>query len=176
MSPMQRDLLDRFRWVDGHADIWRLFADGAFFPRLAAALADPFRSIGVTHVAGIEARGFLLGGVVAVELAAGFVAIRKEGGLFPGGLCSRATPPDYRGRTRRLLLQRHALGAGDRVLLVDDWSETGAQALTARALVEAAGATFLGLSVIVDELPAAVRGRFPAFSALVPAAALGPSG
>ena len=78
------DLLARFRWIDGHADVWRLFYDRDFFPSLVAALADPFRHLGITKVAGIEARGFILGAAVALELRAGFVAIRKEGGIFPG--------------------------------------------------------------------------------------------
>ena len=58
---LTNDLLERIPWVGGHADVWRTFSDERFFPRLVAALADPYRAEGVTKVAGIEARGFILG-------------------------------------------------------------------------------------------------------------------
>jgi len=162
--------------VDGHADVWRLFSDGDLFSLLVRCLADPFRAAAITKVVGIEARGFILGGAVANELGSGFVAIRKQGGLLPGEKLVRPTPPDYRHRTSKLRLQRQSLATDDRVLLVDDWVETGSQALTARALVEEAGAEFVGASVIVDELPVDVRPQLGTFSALVGRASLGPSG
>jgi adenine phosphoribosyltransferase len=68
------ELIARIPWVGGHADVWRAFSDEQFFPRLAAALADPYRARGVTKVAGIEARGFILGAAVAIELSPGFVS------------------------------------------------------------------------------------------------------
>ncbi|MDX6435956.1 MAG: adenine phosphoribosyltransferase [Gaiellaceae bacterium] len=169
------ELLTRFRWVDGHADIWRLFVDGEFFARMIAALADPFRPGAITKVAGIEARGFIVGGAVAGELHAGFVAIRKEGGLFPGEKLRQETLPDYRGNATTLQLQRSSLGPDDRVLLVDDWFETGSQALTAKSLIGAAGAVFVGASVIVDQLDPEIRPLLGQFSALVHSDALGPS-
>jgi adenine phosphoribosyltransferase len=172
---LTEELLARFRWVDGHADIWRLFRDGEFFASLVAALADPFRDAGITKVAGIEARGFILGAGVALELRAGFVAIRKEGGLFPGEILTRETLLDYRKHATRLRLQAHSLSPNDLVLLVDDWFETGSQAMTARSLIEDAGAGFAGVSVIVDQLDADVRSSLGRFSALILSDALGPS-
>jgi adenine phosphoribosyltransferase len=166
------DLLGRFRWVEGHADIWRLFHDQPFFSRLAAALADPFRRDEIGKVAGIEARGFILGAAVALELRSGFVAVRKQAGLFPGEKLVRVTPPDYRQAETRLRVQRQSLSSGDRVLLVDDWLETGSQASTAKALIEEAGAELVGVSVIVDQLPPEERARFPRLSALLPYEAL----
>jgi adenine phosphoribosyltransferase len=70
-------------WVDGHADVWRLFANSALFGRCVEALVEPYREDGVTHVAGVEARGFLLGGAAAAALGVGFVAIRKAAGRRP---------------------------------------------------------------------------------------------
>jgi hypothetical protein len=58
------------------------------------------------------------------------------------------------------------------VLLVDEWCETGSQAMTARSLVEDAGSTFVGTSVIVDQLAAGLHGRLSRFEALVPYGAL----
>jgi len=77
-------VLGRFRWIDGHADVWHVFRDPIAFRTVVQALADPYRAAGVTAVAGVESRGFLLGGAVAMELGVGFVAIRKAGALFPG--------------------------------------------------------------------------------------------
>ena len=172
MGDVRRDLLDRFRWVNGHADIWRLFYQGDFFARLGAALADPFRGEAITKVAGIEARGCILGSAVALELRAGFVAIRKSDGLFPGEKLSGLTPTDHRGVETRLRLQRESISQGDRVLLVDDWFETGSQALTAVALIEEAGGELTGASVIVDQLPAGTGDRFGRYCSLLSHSAL----
>jgi len=97
-------------------------------------------------------RGFLLGGAAAVELGVGFVPIRKAGGLFPGAKVTRATAPDYRGVVNTLRLQRSALAPGDRVVLVDDWIQTGSQVRAVHALIAECGAELVGCSVIVDEL------------------------
>jgi len=176
VSGLRERLLERIAWVDGHADVWRTFWDAEFFPQLVAALADPLRARGLDRVAGIEGRGFILGAPVAVELGAGFVAIRKDAGLFPGHKLTRVTPPDYRGNTTTLRLQAGSVTPGDRVALVDDWFETGSQALTARALLGQAGAVFVGASVIVDQLADDVREAIGGVSALIPAAALGDGG
>jgi adenine phosphoribosyltransferase len=166
------ELVSRFRWIDGHADLWPLFADATLLPRIVAGLAEPFRREAISKVAGVESRGFILGTGVALELGCGFVAIRKSHGLLPGRKLSRLTPADYRGVETELRVQRRALDSTDRVLLVDDWCETGSQAMTARSLVEDAGSTFVGTSVIVDQLAAGLHGRLSRFEALVPYGAL----
>ena len=76
--------LERFRWVGGHADVVGLFGDGVFLAQAAEALAMPFQAAGVTRVAGVEARGFILGTAVALDLGVGFVPIRKQGAIHPG--------------------------------------------------------------------------------------------
>jgi adenine phosphoribosyltransferase len=172
---LREELLERIPWVDGHADVWRAFSDERFFPRLVAGLADPYRAEAITKVAGIEARGFILAAAVAVELAAGFVAIRKDAGLFPGEKITRVSEPDYRGNRSTLRLQVESLKPGDRVLLVDDWVETGSQALAAKAMIEETGAVFVAASVIVDQLSDRGRAGLGPFTALMPFGALGPS-
>jgi adenine phosphoribosyltransferase len=171
---LRDELIDRFAWVDGHADIWRLFSDGELLRRIASALAEPFPD--VTKIAGIESRGFILGSAVAVELGVGFAAIRKPGGLFPGPKATRRTGPDYRSSEHLLSIQREAVGRGDRVLVVDDWAEVGAQAVAARELIEDCGASFAGLAIVVDQLEDAARERLGSVHALVTADELGPSG
>ena len=174
MNAIRDRILSRFAWIDGHADVWRLFADGQLFAEIVASLAGPFQGH-ATRVAGIESRGFLLGAAVAVHLRVGFVAIRKEHGLFPGAKIERRTLRDYRGHESLLRLQRRAVEPGDRVLVVDDWVELGSQALAAKALLEDAGAALAGVSVIVDDTTDEVRQQLRPFAALVAADELGPS-
>ncbi|WP_409185793.1 phosphoribosyltransferase family protein [Amycolatopsis sp. VS8301801F10] len=162
-------LLERFRWTGGHADLWPVFRDGEAFAEVVKALAEPFRDAGVTAVCGIESRGFLLGGAVALELGVGFAAVRKAAGLFPGEKLTRETDPDYRGFRHVLRMQRSALSPGDRVLLVDDWIETGSQALAVRDLVTEAGAELAGCAVLVDQLAPALRSRLGRLHALLAA-------
>jgi adenine phosphoribosyltransferase len=145
------------QYFDGHSDTLGLFADAAFLRRAGAALAKPFRAFRVDKVAGIEARGFVLATAVALELDAGFVAIRKPGSVHPGPKAKLEGPPDWRGQETRLQVQRHVVGAGERVLVVDDWAETGSKALTTRQLIELCGGHYVGLSLLVDQLPAHVR-------------------
>jgi adenine phosphoribosyltransferase len=152
-AELNRDaLLSRFAWIGGHADVWRWFDDADTLHAIAAALVDPFRGR-ATKVAGIEARAFILGTACAIELGVGFVPIRKGGGILPGPKAVVETSADYRGGPQTLRLQRAALTDGDRVLLVDDWIETGSQAAGASTVVEECGATFLGVAAIVDQLP-----------------------
>jgi adenine phosphoribosyltransferase len=165
-------LLSQFSWVGGHADVWRWFDDAETVRSLAAALVGPFRG-SATKVAGIESRGFILGAACALELDVGFVPIRKAGGILPGPKAVVETSADYRGGHQTLRLQRAALASGDRVLLVDDWIETGSQAAGARALVEECGATFLGVAAIVDQLPLDGRERLLHVHTLLPKALLG---
>ena len=168
-------VLERFRWVQGHADVWRVFTDAEGLAAVVTELAAPWQDAEVTHVAGIESRGFLLGGAVAVRLGAGFVAIRKNGtGLLPGPKVTATADEDYRGNRHELRMQS-VLTASDRVLLVDDWAERGSQALAARELVGRCGARFLGCSLMVDMLTASTRARLGTVTAVVEADELGPS-
>lgn len=145
-------VLEHFRWDGGHADVWAVFRNRAALAAVVRGLAEPFRRAGVTAVAGLESRGFLLGAAVAVQLGVGFVPVRKAAGLFPGEKLTRETDRDYRGLRHTLRLQRAALSERDRVLLVDDWIETGSQAAAVRELVLECGAGWAGCAVIVDQL------------------------
>ncbi|MBR7832729.1 hypothetical protein KDL01_05625 [Actinospica durhamensis] len=165
-------VLRHFRWVGGHADVWAVFRDAQALRALVAGLAEPVRAEGVTAVCGIESRGFLLGAAVAVELGVGFVPVRKGIGMLPGDKAFGQTTPDYRGLRHTLRLQREMLGAGDRVLLVDDWLQTGAQAATVRDIVEQCGAIWAGCSVLVDQLTEERRAAIGPVHAVLKAAEL----
>jgi adenine phosphoribosyltransferase len=162
-------IIRSIRSVDGHADVWGLFHDAEAFAAVAQALADPFREDNITQVVGIEARGFVLGTAVARELGTGFVAVRKESGLLPGELIETLTEPDYRGNRTTLRLQRGSLGSADRVVMVDDWFETGSQARATLELVGAAGAEVMGAAVVVDETDAQLKALFAKYQALIDA-------
>ncbi|MFZ0324126.1 MAG: phosphoribosyltransferase family protein [Actinomycetes bacterium] len=168
----RRLLLEHFRWTQGHGDVWRVFSDAAAWSATVSGLVGPWRDKRVTHVAGVESRGFLLGGAAAIALGVGFVAIRKADGLFPGAKVTAEASTDYRGLRHQLRMQR-TLGADDRVLIVDDWAEVGSQAQAARQLIESVGATFAGLSLMVDQMSDDTRGRLAPVTSLVRADELG---
>jgi adenine phosphoribosyltransferase len=163
----RRAVLRNFRWRDGHADVWSVFSDAEALVAVVTALADPWRADGVTRVIGIESRGFILGGAVAVALGVGFVAVRKPGTLLPGPTLEVQAGADYRGNRHVLRVQREVFHSTDRVVLVDDWAERGAQARAARDLVESSGATFGGVSVMVDQLDDDVRADLRRVSSIV---------
>ncbi|GAA2593599.1 adenine phosphoribosyltransferase [Streptomyces tubercidicus] len=165
-----RDLaLERFRWIGGHADVWAVFRDAKALAVIVAGLVEPFRDERITAVCGIESRGFLLGGAAAVEFGVGFVPVRKGEGVFPGDKVARQSSPDCRCLRHTLRLQRSSLGSGDRVLLVDDWVETGSQAAAVRSMVEECGSTWMGCGVIVDQLTDAPKSALGAVRGLLTA-------
>jgi len=110
-------------------------------------LADPFRSAGVTHVVGIEARGFIFGAPVAVELGAGFIPLRKPGKL-PWDSVAEKYALEYGEDS--LHAHRDACAAGDRVLVVDDVLATGGTADAAGRLVRSLGADLVGWSFLME--------------------------
>jgi adenine phosphoribosyltransferase len=152
MRTFRADFESRLRYFDGHADMLGMFADGGFLERAADTLAEPLAESRLTKVAGVEARGFVLGTAVALRLGVGFVPVRKEGAIHPGPTAEIRSDPDWRGRHQRLRMQRAGLGAADRVAVVDDWAETGSQARAARWLIEDCGAEYAGLSLLVNQL------------------------
>ncbi len=122
-----------------------LDADG--FRETIDAFAARYAGAGVAKVAGIEARGFILGGAIADRLGAGFVPIRKR-----GKLPSRTIGCDYALEYGADRVEMHvdAVLPGDRVLLVDDLIATGGTALAAAHLITEAGGTVLEAAFVID--------------------------
>ena len=122
-------------------DVTPVLADAELFRASVSALCQPWRGEGITHVAGIESRGFIFGAPVAVELGAGFIPIRK-----PGKLPFERTGQDYALEygTGRLEMHVDACPAGARVLVVDDVLATGGTARAACALIESVGGEVVG--------------------------------
>ncbi len=127
-------------------DITPILADGRLFAEAITAMAAPYRALGVTEVAGIESRGFIVGAPIALALGAGFVPIRKSGKL-PARVVSREYALEY--GIDRLEMHADAFGARSRVLVVDDVLATGGTAAAATALVEEVGATVVGCSFLL---------------------------
>ena len=154
------DLQSAFRWLADRpahryaAEPTGWWADPSILRRLGPALAKPFQDLSPTHVAGPQSRGALLGALVALELGVGLVELRKDPqpSTDSDRWITARTPPDYQDRNLRLGLRRDLLPAGSRVLFVDDWIDTGGQAIAARQIIESADATWCGASVIVDAL------------------------
>ena len=111
------------------------------------ALAEPYRGARVTHVVGIEARGFIFGAPVAIELGAGFIPLRKPGKL-PWESVAEKYALEY--GEDALHAHRDACAPGDRVLVVDDVLATGGTADAAGRLVRALGADLVGWSFLME--------------------------
>jgi adenine phosphoribosyltransferase len=140
-----------FRWLDGHADVDGLFRDPELVQLMGPALAEPFRDQGITAVVGVEAIGFIPASLVASSLRVGLVLVRAH--ARPGGeKVANRTAPDWRGREVPLELHRDHISGSDRVLIVDEWVETGNHALAAWRLIEACGALPVGVAAIVDDV------------------------
>ncbi|MFD1720443.1 phosphoribosyltransferase family protein [Amnibacterium endophyticum] len=165
MTPIDPEL--RQALIDGYDEISDRNSDGVVFvnrdgwwqdpliiQRLPVALVAPFRDQAPTVVLGPQSSGYLLGPLAARELGVGFVAARKEVALAADSddWIRTTTAPDYRDRHLELGFRRGAVGGGDRVLVVDDWADTGSQLLALHRLVEQAEARVVGTVVIADGL------------------------
>jgi adenine phosphoribosyltransferase len=128
-------------------DVTTLFADPRGMRLAVDQLLAPFAGTRIDAVAGLEARGFILGGAVAHQLGAGFVPLRKKGKL-PGPTHSQDYALEY--GTATLEVHRDALPAGTRVLLVDDLLATGGTAGAGLALLARLGCEVVGCAFVID--------------------------
>lgn len=128
-------------------DITPLFADANAMRQAITALADHFRGRGVTKVIGPEARGFMVGVPVALELGAGFIPARKPGKL-PRETVSISYELEY--GTDTLEIHADALEPGDRVLIIDDLVATGGTVAATGKLVQNMGAELIGYGCILE--------------------------
>ncbi|MCA9331200.1 adenine phosphoribosyltransferase [Candidatus Saccharibacteria bacterium] len=126
-------------------DIAPLLADHSLFSQAVSGLVTDVAQ--PTHVAGFDARGFLLATPVAQELGVGMVMLRKPGKL-PGETERIAYDLEY--GQNELEIQSDLIGEGDRVLLVDDVIATGGTACAGIELVRRAGAEVIGFHALID--------------------------
>lgn len=128
-------------------DITPLLADPGLLTDVIRAMSAPFSASGVTHIVGIESRGFLFGTPIALAMNAAFAPARKPGKL-PWTTASEAYALEYRNDV--LEMHTDAVRADSRVLVVDDVLATGGTAAATIRLIERLGATVVGVSVLVE--------------------------
>lgn len=128
-------------------DITTLIENPEGFRESIERIADAHRSLGITHVAGIEARGFIFGAGVAIALGVGFIPVRKKGKL-PGETIGQNYALEYGVDT--IEIHADVIKPGDRVLLVDDLIATGGTALAAVSLLRRTGAEVNHAGFVID--------------------------
>jgi adenine phosphoribosyltransferase len=128
-------------------DITTLLGNARAFRRVIDEMVEPWTVAKVNRVAGIEARGFILGGAVAHQLAAGFVPIRKKGKL-PHTTVRVAYSLEY--GLDEMEMHEDAVSRGERIILVDDLIATGGTAEAAVRLLRKLGVEILGACFVID--------------------------
>lgn len=151
---MTRDIRDFIRTIPDFPhkgilfrDVTTLFGDPEGMRLSVDRIVGACQGKQIDKVAGLEARGFILGGAVAHQLGLGFVPIRKSGKL-PGPTIAEHYALEYGSATMEL--HDDALQAGERVLLVDDLIATGGTAAAGIKLVERLGGQVVQASFIID--------------------------
>jgi adenine phosphoribosyltransferase len=128
-------------------DITTLMANAAALKAAIDQLAAPYEGADPSLVAGIEARGFILGAAVAIELGVGFVPMRKSGKL-PHEVVTETYDLEY--GTDTLEMHKDAVPPGARVVLIDDLIATGGTAVAAVSLLRRSGASIVGAGFVID--------------------------
>jgi adenine phosphoribosyltransferase len=127
-------------------DITPLLRDESLFRACIDAIAEHFKGR-VDAVAGVEARGFIIGSAVAYKLGKGFIPIRKEGKL-PYDKVKKTYSLEYGEET--IEIHKDALAKGERILLVDDLLATGGTAKASCELIESLGGKIAGVAFIIE--------------------------
>ncbi len=128
-------------------DVTTLFADSAGFKATIAQMTEPYRTLPIDAVAGIEARGFILGGAIADRLGCGFIPIRKKGKL-PGKTIGQEYTLEY--GVDVIEIHEDAIRPGQRILIVDDLIATGGTAEAAAKLIKQTGGEIVGAAFVID--------------------------
>ena len=128
-------------------DVTTLMGDAQGFKAAIEGMAAPYQGDSIDAVAGIEARGFILGGAVADRLGCGFIPIRKKGKL-PWKTIGQQYPLEY--GVDIIEIHEDAIKPGERILIVDDLIATGGTAEAAAKLISRSGGLVAGAAFLVD--------------------------
>ena len=156
---------DKFAWLDPTS----IYINARAFHDLLDDLMADLEGVEYDVVAGLDAMGFVLGAALAARSRVGFLPIRKAGKLCVD--TDSVSFGNYSGRTQDMEMRKPAFAPGTRVLLTDQWVETGGTMDGAIRLVERQGGTVAGLAAIAIEENArteSYRSRYPCISAVVP--------
>ena len=154
MTDLENDLRAAIRTIKDYPkpgilfrDITTLLGAPRAFRRAVDELVHPYAGLRVSKIAGIEARGFILGGAMAHQLSAGFIPIRKKGKL-PHETVSVAYSLEY--GVDEMEMHRDAIAGGESVILVDDLIATGGTAEGAVKLLRQMGADIIAACFVID--------------------------
>ncbi len=154
MTKNSSDLADAIRSIPDYPkpgiifrDITTLLGDARAFRRAIDELVQPYAGLKIDKIAGMEARGFILGGAVAHQLSAGFVPIRKKGKL-PHETVRIAYSLEY--GVDEMEIHMDAVKPGEKVILVDDLIATGGTAVGAVQLLRQIGADVVSACFVID--------------------------
>lgn len=154
MSDLENELRESIRTIKDYPkpgilfrDITTLLGQPRAFRRAVDGLVHPYAGLQVSKIAGIEARGFILGGAMAHQLSAGFVPIRKKGKL-PHETVRVAYSLEY--GVDEMEMHRDAVAEGESVILVDDLIATGGTAEGAVKLLRQMGANIVAACFVID--------------------------
>jgi adenine phosphoribosyltransferase len=163
MSPNTKG--EKFAWLDPTS----IYINGDAFHDLLDDLAADLADVRCDVVAGLDAMGFVLGAALATRLGVGFLPVRKAGKLCVD--TDRVTFSNYSGRTQDMEMRQPAFAPGTKVLLVDQWIETGGTMDGAIRLVERQQGIVAGLVAIAmedNDKTASYRQHYPCVTAVQP--------
>ena len=163
MSPNTKG--EKFAWLDPTS----IYINGDAFTQLLDDLAADLEGVDCDVVAGLDAMGFVLGAALATRIGVGFLPIRKAGKLCVD--TDSVSFTNYSGRTQDMEMRTPAFAAGTRVLLVDQWIETGGTMDGAIRLVERQGGIVAGIATIAmedNDRTAGYRAAYPVVTAVQP--------
>ena len=163
MSPNTKG--EKFAWLDPTS----IYINGEAFHDLLDDIVTDLQTVTCDVVAGLDAMGFVLGSALATRLGVGFLPIRKAGKLCVD--TDSTSFSNYSGRTQNMEMRKPAFATGTKVLLVDQWIETGGTMGGAIRLVEKQGGKVAGLVAIAmedNEKTASYRQKFPCVTAVLP--------
>jgi len=131
------------------ADVIPIFENPDIFSNLLIDLIKPFKKTDFNKIAGLDALGFIIGGAIAQKNKVGFIPIRK-GGKLPGirGTVLRTSFIDYSKTKKTFEINKSSIKKGDKVLLIDEWIETGSQMKSAIKLIEKLNGKVIGISTL----------------------------
>ena len=142
-------------------DITTLLQDGGAFRQALNLMLKKYLDAGIDKVLGIEARGFIFGGVLAYKLGCGFVPARK-----PGKLPYRSIAEEYTLEygINSLEIHEDSIKPGEKVLIVDDLLATGGTALAAAKLAEKLGGNVAGIEFLIELVFLRGRGKLAKYT------------
>ncbi|MBT6402140.1 adenine phosphoribosyltransferase [Candidatus Woesearchaeota archaeon] len=152
ISKMEYKYYDQYiiKETKGRYDVTPIFENHKVFSNLLNDLIEPFKNSNFDKIAGLDALGFVIGGALAQKKNVGFVCIRKSGKL-PGindTVLKTSSFMDYTKTSKSFEINKSAIKKGDKILIVDEWIETGTQMKASIKLIEELGGIIIGISTL----------------------------